>query len=300
MSLSTFFEKAKTLPKQRLVVVAPEDEFVLSAVKKAKNAELVTPILIGNKNAIIDKLTCLEERADQYQIIDANPEEVAELAVKMIKEGNADILMKGLIDTRTLLKAVVNSEKGIKAQKLLSHIAVFSFPSEKYIIASDCAMNINPGIEEKKGIIENAAEFAQRIGIKHPKIALISATEKPNPKLGSSMDAVELTRFYKSEENFLLEGPFALDNIFSSVSREHKNIESKVAESTDILIFPNLDSGNVFYKSAVFLGHAQAAGLIVGAKAPIVLTSRADSEKSKLNSIVLAMVYNYGLQNTSY
>lgn len=295
MNLNSFLEKAKTLPKQRLAVVVAEDEFVLAAVKKAKDYGFVEPLLIGNRQAILDKLSDLQEKREQFQIIDAGPEEAAELAVKMIKQNDADILMKGLIDTRTLLKAVVNSETGIKDRKLLSHVAVFSFPTGRFIIASDCAMNINPGIEEKKGIIENAAEFTQRIGIKHPKIALISATEKANPKLLSSMDALELTKFYKDEKNFLLEGPFALDNIFSSVSREHKKIDSKVAAAADILIFPNLDSGNVFYKAAVSLGDAEAAGLIIGAKAPIVLTSRADSEKSKLNSIVLAMVYNYGL-----
>lgn len=298
MSLDYFLTQAKKLPKQRLVVASAEDDFVLEAICAAERESLIVPILIGNKKEISAKLESMNYSGESTIIEAETAEEAAALAVKMIRAGEADILMKGLLETRVLLKAVVNSDTGIKERKLLSHLTLFSFPKFSRLLAgSDCAMIINPGIEEKKGIIENAAFFMQRIGRFHPHIALLSATEKANPKLPSSTEAKELTEFYREEKNFSVEGPFALDNILSAASRKHKNIESEVAEAADVLIFPDLDAGNIFYKTAVHLGNAEVAGLVLGAKVPIVLTSRADSGKSKLNSIALAMVYNYGLQN---
>jgi phosphate butyryltransferase len=288
------------LPPQRLAVVASNDEIVLESVVYAKSQGLIKPILIGNEKGILEKLLILKAKTEEYKIINSEtPEECAALAVKLIRTNEADLLMKGLIETRLLLKEVVNSETGIKAEKLLSHVALFSYPLlDRFIIATDCAMVINPGLEEKKGLIKNATNFARRIGLKRPKVAVISASEKVNSKLLSSVDAAILKEFFENEEDFILDGPFALD-IISSASAKHKGIESPVAGNPDILVFPNLDSGNIFYKASVYLAHAEVAGLVVGAKCPIILTSRSDSQKSKLNSIALAMVYNYGLQNTS-
>lgn len=289
MNFEIFLEQAKNCPKQRLAVASPEDESVLDAVLAAEREGLIEAILIGNEE-IIRKMTHSEK------IVNAqSTEEAAALAVGMIRAGEADILMKGLLDTRTLLRAVVNSETGIREQKLLSHITLFSLPDfPRLLAASDCAMVISPGIEEKRSIIENAALFMRRIGVRNPKIALISATEKTNPKLPSSVEASELTDHFRNEKDFMVSGPFALDNVLSAESRKTKGIADEVAEGADVLIFPDLDAGNIFYKAAVFLGKAEAAGLVLGAKAPIVLTSRADSVKSKLNSIAMAVVYNHG------
>lgn len=296
MTFAHFIKAAKDIPKQRLAVAAAEDEFVLEAAAEAAREGLIEPILIGNMGRIREIILKLGLEGKFETVPVESPDDSAALAVRLIREGKADILMKGLIETRILLKAVVNSEMGIKESRLLSHVTLFSLPSFPRLLAgSDCAMIISPGLEEKKGIIENAAAFMERIGIKTPKIAVLSAVEKVNPKLPSSQEAAVLAEYYKEEKRFSVSGPFALDNILSEESRKHKGIENEVAEGADVLIFPDLDAGNIFYKAAVFLGGAEVAGLVLGAKAPIVLTSRADSPKSKLNSIAMAMVYNYVL-----
>jgi phosphate butyryltransferase len=279
-------------------VVAAEDPIVIDAIADAVELGLIEPILIGNEERIRQ---IIQNKKLQAQIIPAiDPEEAAKIAVRMIKNKEADFLMKGLIETKVLLKAVVNSETGIKSGRLLSHVALFSMPTiDRVLLATDCAMNIQPDEDGMIGIIENAVQLAKTLDYKRPKIAVISAAEKVNPKLSSSVMAEKLTQHFQNVKDFFVQGPFALDNVVSLKSAQHKGLSGEVAGKADILIFPNLDAGNIFYKSAVFLANAEVAGVIVGAQCPIVLTSRSDSGRSKLNSIILAMVYNYGLQNLS-
>lgn len=296
-NLNDLVRYSQNLPKARLVVAMGNDKEVIEAVEMAKNLNVITPILVGPKKEIIAMLN----NPNDYQIIDAQTsEEAAEIAVAMIKNNEADFLMKGLLDTKVLLKAVVNRETGIRDGKLLSHVALFSFPSLDHLLfASDCAMIISPTLEEKEAIIKNVVDVMITLGFKKAKVGIVSAVEKVNPKIPTTVEAKDLIEKFKENENLILDGPFAIDNLVSMESVIHKGIVSDVAGVADALIFPNLEAGNIFYKTSVFLAGAEVCGFIVGAKCPIVLTSRADSHQAKLNSILLAMVYNYGKNNLS-
>lgn len=286
---------SKSLPPKKIVVANPIEKRTLEALVKASNVFSLTSILIGPKPKIEKSLMDNKINLKNYQIIDIDDlEEIAKTAVKIIKNKEADILMKGLIDTKIILKAVVNKEEGIRTDRLLSHVTIFSFPIyHKLLFASDCAMIIEPTLEQKIAITNNLLDLLKKLQIKQPKIGIISAVEKVNPKILSSVHAEQIKDYYKEKNNiFLVDGPFAIDNVISKDSAEIKKIDSLVAGDADGLIFPDIDAGNVFYKTAVYLANAEAAGLILGAEAPIVLTSRADSLSTKYFSILLAGVYS--------
>ena len=274
-------------PKQ-MAVVFPHDEHAIDAVIKAYKLGIVRPILIG-KQEVIKSLI----KNEPVTIIH-EPDEVkaCELAMDMVNQEKADIVMKGLIDTKTLLKAVVNDQRGIKKEKLLSHVGLLDYPNyERMLFVTDGAMNIAPTVEQKIQIIENAIKLAHALQIEKPKVGLVSAVEKVNPKMQSTVDAKAIVDYYKDKNTtFEIDGPFAVDNLVDLEAAKHKGIKSPVAGLVDILVFPNIESGNVFYKTSVFLAGADSAGIVLGAKVPIVLTSRADSMEAKLNSIYLAVV----------
>ena len=294
---------ARNLKKQRIVVAAAEDEQVIIAVNSVLDLGLCDPILIGNKEAIEAILVAKKFNKDKYTIYHTNSDEdSAKLAVKLIKEDKGDILMKGLIETKVLLKAVIDKEEGIRVGNLLSHITVISHPSLKRLVfATDCAMTLYPTVEQKIDIIDNAVELLHMLGYEEPKVGIISAVEKVNPKLISSYDALAIKAHYDKLPNkkYIVDGPFAVDNAISIQAAQFKKMTSPIAGKVDIFLFPNLDSGNTFYKTSVFLAGAEAAGIIVGAKVPIVLTSRADAAIMKLYSIALAGVYQHG-KNTRH
>lgn len=284
----------------RLIVAHAQDEAVIEAVDHVMGLKIIEPILVGDKNKIQTILMSKGYDVLKYTIIHSESDvESAKIAVAFIKEDKADVLMKGLLETKVLLKAVVDKEFGIKNKKLLSHVALMSYPRRKKVLfATDCAMVTNPSIEDKKEIIENAISLTHALGYQMTKVGLVSSVEKPNPRIQSSVEALELKTYYDTikKKNFIVDGPFAVDNLVSAEAAMTKSIHSIVAGDADVLVFPNIDSGNVFYKTSVFLAGAEVAGIVVGAKAPIVLTSRADSSKSKLYSILLAGVYQHGLQ----
>lgn len=300
--ISNLKERVKDFPLQRLVVAMGNDLEVIEAVEMARNMQLIKPILIGPYEETYNLICKSNYHPDDYTLIDAiDTEDAAFKAVMMIKNHDADLLMKGLLDTKVLLKAVVNKETGIRDEALLSHVAVFDFPNlERLIFATDCAMVINPTIEEKENLIKNVLKLTKSLGYQKPKIGLVSAVEKVNPKIISTVEAAELVKRFKNFDDVIVDGPFAIDNLVSMESVLHKKITSEVAGKADVLVFPNLEAGNIFYKTSVFLAKAQVCGLIIGAQCPIILTSRADSKEAKLNSILLSMVYNYGKTNTSH
>lgn len=288
---------SKSLPLRRIAVANPVDKSTLTALSKASETFPLESFLIGPKTEIEAVMKENKIKLNNYKIIDIiNDEEIAKKAVSLIKAKEADILMKGLIDTRVILRAVVNREEGIRTNKLLSHISVFSFPNyHKLLLASDCAMIISPTYEQKISIIENLLVLLKKLKINYPKIGLISAVEKVNPQILSSVEANDLKLYYekRNSNDFLVDGPFAIDNVISTEAAKIKNINSLVAGDADAIVFPNIDSGNVFYKTSVYLSNASVAGLVLGAMAPIVLTSRADSLQTKYYSILLAGVYSY-------
>lgn len=302
--LSEIISKARNLPKQKLVVVAANDEFVINAVNDALNLGIIHPILLGPKLMIESIIEKNGYDLGKYEIIDcASDEEASFKAMELIRAKKGDILMKGLLDTKVLLKAVVNKELGIRESKLLSHVGLISYPDfPRILFVTDGAMNIAPSVEDKVSIIENAVKLTKTLGYVKPKVGLVAAVEKVNPKMPSTVEAAEVVSLFQQGfiQDCVVDGPFAIDNLVSMESVHHKNIQSEVAGQADILVFPGIDAGNVFYKTSVFLGKAESAGIVIGATNAIVLTSRADSSQSKLYSIALGAVYQYGLSNLSH
>ncbi|MCF6464644.1 phosphate butyryltransferase [Clostridium sp. Cult2] len=276
---------------KKLSVAVAEDRQVLEAVKSAVDLNIVQPILVGDKLKIeeIGKKTGLD--LSKIEIIDEKDGTLAaKKATELVSSKKADILMKGLIDTSIIMKQVLDKEIGLRTGKIISHVAVFDVRTyHKIFFVTDAAMNISPDLNQKKEIIENSVGLAHSLGIDIPKIAVIAAKEKISPKMEATVHAKELAEMNKNNQitGCIVEGPFALDNAISKEAAKHKGIKSVVAGDADILLMPNIEAGNVLYKSLTFLAGSKSAGIILGAKAPIVLTSRADSQEAKLHSIVL-------------
>lgn len=276
-----------------VAVAAAEDEEVIEAVKEAVLRKLVMFILFGNKEKI-DKLLCLKGiKNENIQVIHTQTkEEAAELAVKSVHNDEATILMKGMVSSATLLKAVLNKEYGLRTNRVLSHVAIFGIPGfSKSIIVTDAAMNIHPNLEKKQQIIENAVEMAKSIGVNNPKVAVLAAIENVNPAMEVTLDAASLTLMNKRGQikGCTIDGPLALDNAVSTIAAKQKGIDSEVAGNADILLVPTIEAGNILYKSLIYFARAKVGSVIAGAKAPIVLTSRSDSAECKLYSLALAI-----------
>ena len=280
-------------PKKMAVAVA-EDINVLGAIKEGTERKIIEPILVGNEQKIREISKKLNFDLSSIKIIDEKNKEMGcRKAVSLVNLGEADILMKGLIDTAIIMKQVLNKDVGLRTEKIISHIAVFSIPTyHKILMVTDVAMNIYPNLEEKKEIIKNAVEFAHNLSIEKPKVAVIGAREKVSSKMEATVHAKELVNMNRLGEitGCTVEGPLALDNAISREAAIHKGIESDIAGDVDILLMPNIDAGNILYKSLTFFAKAENAGIIVGTKAPIVLTSRTDTRNAKLNSIALGVL----------
>jgi len=291
-SLNDIVELAKGKETRRLVVAAAADKPVLEAVKNAYNEGIIIPILVGNKaeiKRISKKIKFDLSKIDIYE--ENDPAKSSVKAVSLIKEGKAEILMKGLVSTAPLLKAVLDKENGLRKGATLSHFALIESPYyHKLLGITDAAMNIAPEFNEKVNIIENSVEVFHRLGNKNPKVAIIGPVEVVNPKIESTTHAAMLTLMNNRGQikGCTIDGPFAIDNAVSKEAAEHKGIYGEVAGDADILVAPELNSGNILYKTLMFMGGCTSAAVIMGAKVPIVLTSRADTDKSKMMSIALA------------
>jgi len=291
-SLDQILEKALKNKPKKLVVAAAEELHVLEAIKIATDKNIIFPILIGNIEKIRAIATNIKLDLNMCELVEAiNPEEASRQAVYLIKNNKAQILMKGMVSSSTLLKAVVDHRNGITKGTLLSHIAICQVKSyHKLIAITDAAMNIYPDLNQKIQIINNAVNLLRGLGYQKPKVAVVCPIEIENPKIGSTVDASKLKILnIKGEiKNCLIDGPLALDNIISKDAASIKGIIGEVAGDADIILTPDLDSGNILYKSIIFLAKGIVAAIITGASAPIVLTSRADAKESKLYSIALA------------
>ena len=290
--LNDLFEIAAKQEIKRIVVAAAADLHVLEALKQAMLKGIVKAILVGNRKEIIEISNSINLDLSKTDIIDINdPISASKEAVSLIRNGRADILMKGMVATGPLLKAVLNKETGIRKDGTLSHVAFFESPYyHKLLCITDAAMNVTPDLMEKKAILENAVEAYHKLGVEKPKVAVIGAVELVNPKMEATVDAAILSQMNKRKQikGCEVDGPLALDNIVSKEAAEHKGIESNVAGDADIILTPDINVGNVLYKSLNFLGGASSAAVIMGAWVPIVLTSRSDTEETKLLSIALA------------
>jgi len=292
------FEEVLKIAKERgpktVAVACAQDTDVLKAVDNAKSNGIINAILVGDQGKI--EAIAKEEKIDLagYELI--NIEDLAEAslkAVELVSSGKAHMVMKGLVDTGIILKAVLNKEVGLRTGSVLSHVAIFDVMNyPRLLLVTDAAMNIAPNLEQKKQIIENSLQVAKGLDIEEPKVGVICAKEKVNPKMPATVDAGELVKMNENGEltGCIVGGPFALDNAVSEEAAKLKGIDHPVAGKADILMCPNIESGNILYKTLGFLANAKSAGVIVGAKAPIILTSRADSEEAKLNSIALGVL----------
>lgn len=278
--------------KKRVVVVVAQDEHTLQAVFKAKKDGIVEPILIGNKVKIKEILQHLNESIDDDAIINVEDDEMAAIkAVELIHENKADFIMKGKIQTADLLRAVVNKEKGLRTGSVMSHIAIHEIPTyHKLLAVTDGGMMMYPNLEEKKQIIENAVNTFIAMGYVNPKVAVLAAVENVNPKMPETVDADMLKKMNQRGEieNCIIEGPISYDLAMSVESAKIKGFDSPITEDADILIVPNITAGNILGKSLVYSAGAKMAGIIVGAKVPIVLTSRGASAQEKYLSLVLS------------
>lgn len=291
-ALDELIDIAKNKETRRLAVAAAADKPVLEAVKKATENGIVVPILVGNKASIEEVAAEIGFDISGIRIVEENnPAISAVKAVELIKNGEADILMKGLVATAPLLKAVLDKEKGLRKGSTLSHFTLFESPYyHKLFGVTDAAMNIAPEFNDKVAIVNNAVDAMRGLGIETPKVAIVGPVEVVNPKIESTIHASMLTvmNSRKQIKNCIIDGPFALDNCVSKEAAEHKGIESPVAGEADILVAPELNSANILYKALNFLGGASAAAVIMGAQVPVVLTSRADTDRAKFLSIALA------------
>jgi phosphate butyryltransferase len=279
-------------PRKKLVLAAAQDQHSLGAIIKAWKENIIQPILVGDKDEI--ESICKSNNYDitGVQIVhEPDTEKSVETAVKMVSSGQADILMKGKIGSATLLRCVLNKEWGLRTGNLLSHFALFEVETYKKVIAvTDVAMNIAPSLHDKIAIVNNSVDCLNRLGYKNPKVAVLGAVEMVNENMQATLDAALLSKMNQRDQikNCIIDGPLAFDNAVSLESAQLKGIKSEVAGDTDLLLMPDIEVGNVLYKSLVFFANAKVASIILGATVPIVLTSRSDSEQAKFDSILLA------------
>jgi phosphate butyryltransferase len=279
---------------KRISVACAQDDDVLRAIKVAYDKGIVNGFLIGNEAEIRSIATEINLDLSGFEVINILDLAEASLkAVELVSSGKADLVMKGLVDTGIILKAVLNKEIGLRTGNVLSHVAVFDVPTyHKILMVTDAAMNIAPDLNAKKQIIENTLFVTRALNIDMPNVGVIAAKEKVTESMIATVDAGELVKMNKEGliTGCVVGGPFALDNAVSKEAAEIKGIKDPMAGDVDVLLCPTIEAGNVLYKALNFLANAKSAGIIVGAKAPIVLTSRADSDDSKLNSIALGVL----------
>ena len=288
--LDDMLKKLKGDKRVTLSVAAAHDEEVLLAIKSAVEMEIITPILIGEENKIREISKEINFDLSKFKIINKGTiEECAETAVKLVSSGKADFAMKGLLDTSVILKAVLNKEWGLRTDSLLSHVMVYEVPSyDKLLVTTDGGMNIEPDYDQKVKILKNAIEATKPLGLKHIKVACLAAKEKVNSKMQATVDARALQEAGERGEfgkDVTVEGPLAFDLAVSKEAAKVKGFKSKVSGETDIMLMPTIEVGNGIGKALTYFAGAKSAGIIMGAKAPIVLVSRADSHESKLYSI---------------
>lgn len=294
-SLKDLKTQAKSQKKMTLVVAAAEDEDVLSAVKEAKTSNIINAVLVGERSSIEKMARDIGFDLEDVTVIEASGlENVAETSVKLISEGKADFLMKGKIDTSILLKAVLDKNYGLRTDRLLSHVMVYEVPSyHKLLLMSDGGMNIAPSFEQKEDILRNSLVVSRALGIEKTYVSCLAAKEKASEKMPATLDGQKLKERSINKtygEDVYVEGPIAFDLAVSKDAAKIKGYESPVVGDTDVLLVPTIEVGNGIGKTMTYMGGAESAGVIMGAKVPIVLVSRADSAETKFYSIALGSV----------
>ena len=293
-SFEELISKANQKTLKKVSVSNAQDEPVLQAVKAAKEQNIATAIRVGDEAKIREIAASIDMDLTDFEIINEPDTEAAALkAVELVHNGKADILLKGLLETKTFLKSVLNKEVGLRTGKMLSHVCVFEIEGiNRLLFFTDVAFNTYPTLADKVNIINNAVEVAHACGIECPKVAPLCAVETVNPKMQPTVDADNLTKMYEGGDfkGCQIYGPLSMDLAIDPEAAVHKGVTNPVAGHADILLFPNIDAGNITYKILVRTAKVKIGNVLVGTSAPVVLTSRSDDFQTKLNSIALATV----------
>lgn len=292
--LDTLVARAKSLPPIRCGVIHPCDGVSLEGALVARDQKLIIPVLIGPRGKIEAAARACGASLEGVEMVAApHSHAAAEQAVELVRQGKLEALMKGALHTDEVMSAVVREASGLRTERRISHVFVLDVPTYcKPLLVTDAAINIYPSLDDKRDIVQNAIDFAHALGIERPKVALLSAGEMVDAKILSTIDAAALCKMADRGQitGAELDGPLAFDNAICPEAAKAKNIASKVAGEADILVAPDLEAGNILVKQLVFLAGAQDAGLVLGARVPIILTSRADDIRARVASAALAQI----------
>jgi len=292
-----FLTRCKQLPAITTSVCWPMSDVAMNGAVEAADAGLIVPTLVGPEQQMKALAAKIGVDISSYAIVHAETEQkAAELSVAMCRSGNVQAMMKGSLHTDELMKAAMARDTGLRTSKRISHVFVMDTPAyARTLLISDAAINIAPELEDKIHIVQNAIDLAHALGIPVPKVALLSAVETVNPKIVSTLDAAALCKMADRGQitGGILDGPLAFDTAVSTKAAKIKSLVSPVTGQADILIVPDLESGNMLAKQLEYLGGAQMAGIVLGARVPVILTSRADSAETRLTSCAVAVLLHY-------
>ncbi len=295
-------ERCRPLEAIPTAVAYPCEETALSGAVEAAQNGLIVPILVGPADKIRQTAASAGLELGNLQIEDApNSIAAAARAVALVREGRAEILMKGSLHTDELMSAIVSREGGLRTGRRISHVFVMDVPTyHKVLVVTDAAINIAPALEDKVDIVQNAIDLCLSLGLERPKVAILAAVETVNSKMPATLDAAALCKMAERGQikNGMLDGPLAFDNAISKQAAQTKGIRSEVAGDPDILLAPDLEAGNILAKQLSFLANADSAGLVLGARVPVILTSRADSVRARIASCAVAVLVAHARRKT--
>jgi phosphate butyryltransferase len=296
--LVTFAQRLPALPTG---VVCPDDRHALGGAVLSANQGLIVPVLIGNAARIRAAAQQLELDIARFEIVDIDDHrEACAFAVTLVRDGKAAAIMKGNVHSDELLAEIVKKDGGLRGHRRLSHVFAIDVPTLDHLLfISDAAINIAPDLSAKVDIVQNAIDLARACGVEQPRVGVLSAVETVNPNIPSTLDAAVLSKMADRGQikGGIVDGPLAMDNAVDVAAARTKGIASLVAGRADVLVVPNLEAGNMLAKELTFIARAEAAGLVVGARAPVMLTSRADNDRARLGSCALALLYEYWRRN---
>jgi phosphotransacetylase len=290
--LEELVELAQQNAPTKVAVAAAAHKLVLQSVQRAVDLGLIDPVLVGREDDIKEQAEAIEWDVDPDQIYPTETNRAAAAAaVELVREGEAQVVMKGYLHTDEMLHAVLQQQTGLRTDRRLSHVFVLEVPTyHKLLHITDAAININPEISEKASITQNAIDLARKLQVEQPKVAALSSVETINPNIPSTVHAACLSKMAERGQikNALVDGPLAFDNAISAEAAADKGIKSPVSGDVDIMVVPDLDAGNILFKNLEYLASAKVAGIVMGASAPVVLTSRSDPPRARVYSLALA------------
>jgi phosphate butyryltransferase len=296
-SFTELIDKARELGPARIAVVEAHDPDVLESLGQAEPLGLATPLLVGTPAKIEASAKKVGYAIKPGTIVATTSEEASvRQAIDLVREGKADFLMKGKVTTATLIRGIVDRERGLRTGSQLSQVIVFQVPHlNRLMLMTDAAINIAPTLAQKADITRNAIMVAHALGKAEPNVALLTALEFVNPDMPATVDAAALVGMHRRGQitGAYLEGPIALDAPLSRFAAERKNIQSPIVEDTDIFICPNIEAANIMFRAMLYFGHGKSGGIVVGAKVPLVLLSRAESAETKIQSIAIALLVQH-------